>query len=137
MNNSHSILGVDYGQKRIGLALVSLDAKLPSPLKTLPNEDNLPQLLNELIKDKNVERIVLGLPRNLSGQDTEQTKIVRDFGESLVRTTNLPVDFQDEALTSTKAEEELRARGKPYAKEDVDALAATYILEDWLKDNEI
>jgi RNase H-fold protein (predicted Holliday junction resolvase) len=47
----------------------------------------------------------------------------------------LPISWQDEAVTSVRAEEELRARGKPYVREDIDALAATYILEDYLHEH--
>ena len=57
---------------------------------------------------------------------------IAEFTKQLKQSFNLPVYFQDEAVTSKQAEAELQARGKHYEKSDIDALAATYILEDWL-----
>lgn len=79
--------------------------------------------------------LVVGLPRSLEGNDTAQTAETRAFARRLENTLELPVYLQDEALTSQKAEEELRARGVPYNKAEVDALAATYILSDFLGDH--
>jgi putative Holliday junction resolvase len=72
------------------------------------------------------------LPRGLDGQETTQTKIVEAFIYQLKSKIDLPIHIQDEAVTSKQAEAELQARGQGYNKEDIDALAATYILQDWL-----
>ena len=77
--------------------------------------------------------LVVGLPRNLQGDRTEQTGFSETFGNQLTEHFSLPVYYQDEALTSHKAEEELRQRGVDYQRGDIDALAATYILDDFLK----
>ncbi len=77
-------------------------------------------------------QIVIGLPRNMDGQDTSQTTAVRAFSNRLKDELGIPITWQDEAATSAKAIDELNARGKPFVKEDIDALAATYILEDYL-----
>jgi putative transcription antitermination factor YqgF len=69
----------------------------------------------------------------LQGQETDQTGYVRNFVATLQKEISTPIVLQDEALTSHHAEEELESRGKPYAKGDIDALAACYILEDYLK----
>ena len=79
--------------------------------------------------------LVVGLPRGLDGQETAQTQTVRDFAAQLREHVAVPMFWQDEALTSQKAEDELSLRKKPFAKGDVDALAATYILDDFLQDN--
>jgi putative holliday junction resolvase len=68
----------------------------------------------------------------MDGQETQQTRDTERFVSLLRDKTGLTVHMQDEALTSQKAEAELQARHKPYQKGDVDALAATYILEDYL-----
>ena len=73
----------------------------------------------------------------MQSQETDQTRTVRDFVRQLQEHTELPVYFQDEAVTSEKAEAELKARKKPYAKGDIDALAATYILVDFLQEQGI
>ena len=93
----------------------------------------LPELKN-IIVSENAAALVVGRPRGLSGQQTAQTKRTEIFAEEL-KTLGLPVYFQDEAVTSKQAEAELQARGKPYKKSDIDALAAAYILEDWLREH--
>lgn len=130
-----SILGIDAGEKRIGLAIAGQVARLPRPLTTLPNDARLFDTLQRLIKEEMVQLIVVGLPRSLKGEETAQTRWVRGFAENLRRKVNSPIVFQDEALSSKTAEQELLERGKPYAKVEVDALAAAYILDDYLKEH--
>jgi len=79
---------------------------------------------------------VVGLPRGMQGQHTAQTAEAEAFAKSLRAQSGLPVHMQDEAVTSKQAEDELKGRGKPYGKGDIDALAATYILQDWLASQE-
>jgi putative Holliday junction resolvase len=79
-----------------------------------------------------VSAVVVGLPRGLNGQATEQTVKVQQFADRLRRTLAVPIYLQDEALTSRLATTELRHRRKAYNKGDIDALSACYILEDWL-----
>ena len=74
------------------------------------------------------------MPRGLDGQRTEQTIYTENFVQELKSHLKLPVYTQDEAVTSRKAEEELTKRGKQYTKEDIDSLAATYILDDFLQE---
>lgn len=124
-----SILSLDVGERRIGVAIASEIARFARPFTTLANDEHFMSTLDQILKDESVTTIVVGLPRNLSGEDTAQTDYVRKFTEQLDRDM---IIFQDEALTSRKAETELRQRGKPYVKGDIDALAATYILEDYL-----
>ena len=107
-------------------------AWLASPAGALSHDPSTIQQLSQLCERERVKHIVVGLPRGLDGQDTRQTAEVRAFGVELARQLAMPISWQDEALTSRQAEEELNARGKPYAKSDIDALAAMYILEDYL-----
>ncbi len=88
--------------------------------------------LQTICTERAVSQLVAGLPRGLDGQETAQTAYARNFAEAISQQLQLPVYYQDEAVTSRQAEAELQARGKPYAKGDIDALAATYILEDYL-----
>lgn len=128
-----AVLALDVGDSRIGVAVASLEARLPRPLTTLERENgNLFDELSGLVAQENVQCLVVGLPRGLDGQTTEQTMAAEAFVQELKQHLPLPVDMQDEAVTSKQAEAELEARGKPYRREDIDALAATYILEDWL-----
>ena len=132
---STKILALDVGGVRIGVAMADAELKFANPLTTLINDDAIWDALVALIQENDVQTVVVGLPRSLQGHETPQTQICRDFAESLPERLEMPqmkIVLQDEAATSVKAEAELRARGKSYEKADIDALAATYILEDYL-----
>lgn len=126
------ILAFDVGNVRIGVARASTLVRLPEPVQTITNDDTVWETAMELCRTHGAVALVVGLPRGLQGQETAQTTIARQFAARLEEVTRLPVTLQDEAVTSQKAEAELRARGKPYQKGDIDALAATFILEDYL-----
>ncbi len=125
------ILAIDYGGKRIGLAIGDTDVRFARPLQTIINGPDLLDRLKGLIDRETISELVVGLPRGLDGQETSQTATARDFAKSLEQ-LNLPVALQDEAGTTSKARDELEAKKRPFAKTDVDKLAATYILEDYL-----
>ena len=134
-NSTEYVLSIDYGDKRVGLALASLESRLPSPLTTIINDANLLNTIGQIIEKENVVAIVTGYTRGLDGQSTPQTQVIEEFVVKLKESFKLQIETQDEALTSQKAEDELSKRGKPYKREDVDALAATYILDDWFNDH--
>lgn len=127
-----NIIGLDVGDKRVGVAMTNTLARLPSPYTTLIRDDMFWSRLEKLIVDEAVAEVVVGLPRNLNSDDTEQTRSTRAFIAELEKRTGVRVITQDEALTSRQAEQELKARDKAYTKGDIDALAATYILGDYL-----
>jgi putative holliday junction resolvase len=127
-----SILALDVGGTRIGVAKADAELRFASPLTTLTNSDAIWQQLADLSREYNAQTVVVGLPRGLQGQETPQTLICRQFAKNLSEQLKIPIELQDEAMTSVKAEDELRSRGKPYEKADIDSLAATYILEDYL-----
>lgn len=131
-----SILGLDVGDRRVGVAAVSLASRLPRPLTTLVRDDTFFDTLQALITSEEPDLLVVGLPRNLSGERTAQTQTTEAFAAELAQRYGLPVKFQDEAVTSKQAEAELKARGKDYRRGDIDALAAVYILEDYLANNQ-
>lgn len=131
-----AILALDVGSKRIGVAIASLIARLPRPLITLENNETFETALRDIIEAENIGAIVVGFPRGLQGQHTDQTKAIEDFTQQLRSQFDMPIRFQDEAVTSRQAEEELQARGGRYERGDIDALAATYILEDFLGDQQ-
>jgi putative Holliday junction resolvase len=134
---SHNfILSLDVGGKRVGVAVASLIARLPRPLTTLEQSETFFDDLANIVESEDIGAIVVGFPRGLSGQHTQQTSTIEDFTKQLRQHFDLPIHFQDEALTSQKAEEELEARGAAYKKGDIDALAATYILDDFLTDHQ-
>lgn len=122
-------LGIDYGAKRIGLAVADDQAKLARPFRTIGAHE-----FEDIIKKEGpFAAVVVGLPRALSGGDTAQTLAVRRFTDDMLwRKLRIEPVFQDEAGTSSVAEERLKEIGKPYEKSDIDAEAASIILQDYL-----
>lgn len=125
-------LALDIGEKRIGVATADIAAPFPAPLVTLEATGQLADQFNQLLKKHQVEAVIIGFPRNQKGERTAQTDRVEYIAGLLNIPKNIPVYWQDESLTSVKAEAELKKRKKPYKKADVDSLAATYILEDFI-----
>jgi len=127
------ILALDYGNVRVGVAIAHVVARLPRPLTTLQNNESLFDAIAELISKEDAARIVVGLPRGMDGGYTDQTKRAEAFAKTLASQVNVPVDLADETLTSVDAESTLS--GSSYTKSDIDALAATYILERYFADH--
>lgn len=136
LHHHHStLLSLDVGERRIGVAVATMQARIASPLKTLIRGESIIHEIQLLIDQQGVCLLVVGLPRGLDGQHTAQTVRVEEFKAALEQALSIPVYWQDEAVTSKQAEAELEARGKPYKKGDIDALSATYILEDFMRDH--
>lgn len=134
-----SVIALDYGAKRIGVARAHCQLAIAQPMTVLLNNDGLFREIISLITTEHVQKIIVGLPRNLSGEDTLQTVQVRAFVRQLRSHVSVPVVLQDEAGTSNQAQVELRERGvsgkksrQESATTSIDALAATYILEDFI-----
>ena len=130
-----TILALDVGARRIGLARANRVARLATPFGVLENNASTLDRLKALCEAEHVKQLVVGLPRGLDGQETAQTMTVRAFGALLGKALDIPIHWQDEALTSVQAQAELEARGKAFARGDIDSLAAVYILEDYLSDH--
>ena len=131
MDAAATVIGLDVGDKRIGVARSTAAGGLAVPVTALPNDGAVFDALGQLAAEENASAFVVGFPRNMQGEPTAQSTVCTAFADSLRRALNLPVHLQDESLTSRKAEAELEARRKPFTKADIDALAATYILEDY------
>ena len=129
------IAALDVGEVRIGIAMNPPGVSIEQPFMTIDNDAKVNETIASLIRDNNVTKLVVGNPRNMQGNDTKQTRYVEGFVENLKSNINVPVFMQDEALTSVKAEEELKDRKTAYEKGDIDSLAATYILQDYIEEN--
>jgi putative Holliday junction resolvase len=134
-DSAATIVALDVGERRIGVAMAGQATRLANPLTTITNDDHVFDVVAKLTNEHHTSALVIGLPRGMSGQRTKQTEAIESFVLQLRQQVDLPIYWQDEALTSKQAEAELEERGKPYQKGDVDALAACYILEDFLKDH--
>ncbi|MGE4504185.1 MAG: Holliday junction resolvase RuvX [Desulfovibrionaceae bacterium] len=133
------ILGIDFGIKRVGLALTDPGGVLAYPLPAIERttRDALFADLTALVEREGVERVVVGLPLGLDGQDTETTRQARNFAASLARRVEAPVELADERFSSLEAEGRLReagGRGRK-VKQKLDSQAAVIILETWLARN--
>lgn len=133
------ILGVDYGERRIGLAVSDPLAMIATPLPTLARrKGKRPPVaaVARVAEEHAVAELVLGLPLDLSGEETDWTREVRAFGDGLADRTGLPVAYQDERMTSVRAERAVRSLGLPKGrreqKERIDAAAAVLILQAYL-----
>lgn len=129
---SKSYVALDVGEKRIGVALARDDIKIAMAYDTLNVDGGEVQAIAEIIVREKADVLVVGYPRNQAGEPTKQTEFVERFVEQL-RDIASKIVFQDESLTSVKAEEILNARNQLYAKGEVDALAASLILQDYLE----
>ena len=131
---SQTLLGFDYGTKRIGVAVGQDITRTVTPLTTLYCQNDNPDWdsIGNLIAQWQPDRLVVGLPLHLDGSTQALTERAQHFGNQLKGRYNLPVELVDERLTSHEAETELAARGRKAAKADIDALAAALILQSWL-----
>lgn len=120
------LIGLDVGERRTGIARASSIARLAEPLKTVETQKVIEELENLLSSNK-VSAVVVGLPRSLNGEDTEQTRWVRDWAKQAKQQLNTTFFWQDEALTSKHAE--VRAKKE---EAGADAIAAQIILQDFL-----
>ena len=130
------VLGIDYGERRVGLALSDETETIASPLPTLKRrKGKRPPVapVARLADEHDVEEIVIGLPLTLEGEESDWTREIREFGRKLADRTGCPVAFQDERMTSVRAERAVRSLGLSKdareEKERVDAAAAVLILQ--------
>ncbi len=130
------IMGVDYGDKRIGIALSDLMQIIASPLevyqtKTLKEDIDY---ICKIIKDNDVEKVVFGLPLNMDGSEGDRAKITKKFASLVAQQTNAEIVFQDERLSSIEADEILIKCNvkREKRKKLIDKLSACIILESYL-----
>ena len=129
-------LGVDYGERRIGLALSDPLGMIAQPLPTITRRrGKRPPFaeIERIVAEREVDAIVVGLPLDEHGDESEWTAEARAFGDKLGERTARPVHFVDERMTSARAERVIRESGlsrtKREEKERVDATAAVLILQ--------
>lgn len=134
MNSSfHSLVALDVGEKRIGVAHADTAVKFPVPYGVIDVDGLELERMKELLAEYEPITIVVGFPRNQQGEPTAQTEIVKEFAARL-ELFDIPIVFQDESLTSVLAEKYLKSQRKPYSRADIDAHAAAIILGDYLEE---
>jgi putative Holliday junction resolvase len=129
------VLGIDVGSVRVGLAVSDETCTLASPLATVPNNPHTiwTRIAGEM-EDRQVERVVVGLPRKLDGSEGDAAEQARGFAAELQRRVAAPVEFWDERFTTTIAERSLIESGvrRRRRREVIDAVAAAVLLQSWL-----
>lgn len=127
------LMALDVGDARVGVAVADERMRIPIPEKTIElAKSDFATVVAELVKRHNISKIVVGYPRNQSGEATKQTEKVKERIDE-IRSLGVEIVFQDESLTSVLAEDRLRKRGQNYTKGDIDAEAAAIILGDYLE----
>ncbi len=136
------MLGIDYGARRIGLALSDATATLASPWRLLQRPPSDAETMRMVVAevaaliqaDDGLEAVVVGWPRRLDGSPNQQTPIVETFARTLEAKVTVPVVLQDERLSSVEAESRLAVEEKDWRKRKakLDAAAAAVILQDYL-----
>ncbi|MDP8203037.1 MAG: Holliday junction resolvase RuvX [Candidatus Tenebribacter mawsonii] len=132
------LMGIDFGDVRIGIALSDPLQIIAQPYKVIPNNEDTFSEISRIIKNEEVEKIILGLPQNLSGEDTKKTLEVREFFEILKSKIQIPIIFWDERYTSVEANEELKQMGYTIAesRKVIDKVAASIILKSYMEEQE-
>jgi len=125
-------IALDVGEKRVGYATADSETKFPVPRGWFDVDGTEIDKIVTLVHDEHIRYVAVGYPRNLDGDPTAQTEVAQRFGDQLTQ-RGLAVYYQDESLTSVKAEEYLRREKKHFEKGDVDAYAAAIILADFLE----
>jgi len=133
MTVPEQILALDFGSKRVGVAVAHVVARLPRPLTTLQNSETLLDDIRNLVNKEGAALVLVGLPRGMDGGYTEQTRLAEEFAHELASVLSVPIELVDETLTSVDAEQVLAQRS--YNKGEVDALAASLILERYLAEH--
>ena len=128
------ILALDVGEKRIGVAKADSNTRIAVPIGFVEADGSEWQEIARIARLNNTRFFVLGLPRSNEGNETAQSLYVRNFAKTLVeKMPEARIRFQDESLTSVIAEERLKSRKKSYEKGEIDAEAASIILQDFLE----
>lgn len=130
--SSKTLVGLDVGEKRIGVAVANLGVRIAVPFLTVEVDGSEIQAIAEVVIKEKADTIVVGYPRNQQGEPTAQTRYVENFAERL-KDLDAKIVFQDESLTSVLAEQRLMAHKRPYTKGDIDAQAAAIILQDYVE----
>ena len=125
------ILGIDFGQSKIGLAIADEETRMAFAFDTLANDKNFVKKLKEIVAKEDVKAIVMGMTKH--DKDAESAKEKIRFAEMIEKEIGMPIVFQDEMFTTKMAQDNIKQRGgRNIAKTD-DKEAARIILQSWLE----
>lgn len=132
--NRERLLGLDIGERRIGVAISDEMGMIASPLMTVQTSGNVVEEMRNLIAKYNVARIVVGLPIGLSGREGPQARIVRGVADQLAKSLEIDIVYSDERMSSAVAEQALISQKtrRDKRKQHIDNMAAAVILQGYL-----
>lgn len=129
-------LGIDFGQKRIGLAISDQDGRIASPYQTLIRKSDKQVIseIKEVVDHLKISKIILGLPTN-----SQSSKRIKSFAQKLEKELQIPLNFYDESLTTRQAENMIRYQGNKISRKKQksgvkDRIAAALILQSYLNE---
>jgi putative holliday junction resolvase len=123
-----NIMGIDIGDKRIGIALTDSENKFSIPYSIFPNDSKIRQKLENLIKEKQIKKIIVGMPYTLKGDIGKQGKRVIEFVKENLENSGSEIIFYDERYTS-----KIHLTSPFNRKREIDKFSAASILSDYLQ----
>ena len=136
--NKHPVLGIDHGDARIGVAITDVVGILAHPVMTIEvKEGDVIGQICKVIDERGAQRVVLGLPLRMDGSEGDAAEKVRAFGDDLLDSISVPLEYQDERLTTMNAAAKLRQAGRNAKQQKgmIDQAAAVEILNEWMTEN--
>lgn len=133
MPKPRSVLALDVGSARIGVAQADDAVRIARPLPVIEAGDDCYETISSLAAEQDCDTIVIGYPRNMSGEPTAQSAAIEAFAATLGQHFKGTIVFQDESLTSVAAEQRLANRGRAYTRGAIDSEAACIILTDYIE----
>lgn len=133
------ILAIDFGERRIGIAISDNKHTFAFPRLTIDTEKNSDvfQKIKSIIIDNDIGKVVIGNPVQVDGDDSKKSQQIKNFSKKLKKFIDIPIVFWDESYTTEKAKKILHKSTKSFKenKDKLDQIAASLILEDYLKSN--
>lgn len=133
-------MAIDYGKKRVGIALTDLLKITAQPYETLiiRKKEQLISAIKKIAEEEDVEKIIVGLPLHMDGSESKAAEVSRSFADELSRVLSIPVEMWDERLTTVEAERTLIEKAnlsRLKRKNKIDKLAATFLLQSYMESN--
>lgn len=134
------VLGLDIGEKRIGVAFADTTTGIASPLRVMDAHDvtSNTRAWRMVLEDYEPELLVCGLPQTMQGANGRQAKRVQELAQEIARACGMPLEYIDERLSSAEAKRLLREQGlsEKEMRGKLDSVAASLFLETWIDKNE-
>lgn len=130
-----TILAIDYGTSKVGLAVGDSSVKIAFAYKTLPNDKNFFNALTEIITKEEIKKVIIGLPGHNNFKNSAEAREIKKLGEKIEMELKLSVEYQEEMFTTRMARNNLKETGMKNLEQYDDQESARIILESWMEKN--